>query len=99
MSQNYQAVYDAVRSMFSFCNPDQVLRDCIHMDASYAIEQVKQDFQTVAWEQARPAVIFKPTLELKGGKWIAHYGDCEGVGDSPALAMTDFDVNWNKRDA
>ncbi len=97
---NYQAVYDAVRSRMSNFDPSQLI-DAIsrNWDASYAVEAVKQDFHNVAHQMQRPSVIFKPTLSQDGNAWIALYGEdlqvgVAGLGDSPAKAMDDFDKKW-----
>lgn len=47
----------------------------------------------------RPSVEFKPRLFIDGDKWCALYGDnlqdgIAGFGDSPDLAMRNFDENW-----
>lgn len=55
----------------------------------------------VMMEHIRPSVLFKPQLSLDGNKWCALFGDnlqdgVAGFGDSPALAMNAFDVEWVK---
>lgn len=55
-------------------------------------------FQTEEMRQL-PHVLMRPTLSLDGNKWCALYGDnlqdgVAGFGDSPELAMQDFDSNW-----
>jgi len=96
MSDNYQAVYDAVRSKIGFIDLQQVVNS---FDVSFYIDQVKNSFQEVAWEMARPSVVWKPTLTIDGNMWCALYGDnlqdgVAGFGKSPADAMIDFDKNW-----
>lgn len=49
----------------------------------------------------RPSVLFRPELSLDGNSWCALYGlnlqdGCAGFGDSPDLAMLDFDRKWTK---
>jgi len=97
MSDNYQAVYDAVRSCFSYCNADQIIRDAVNIDASWAIEQVRNEYLNVTYELQRPSAIFKPELSLLSGRWIANLGDCEGIGESPEEAMRAFDVAWSTK--
>jgi len=48
-----------------------------------------------------PSVLYRPTLSRDGNQWCALYGENiqEGVcgfGDSPELAMQDFDRAWRK---
>lgn len=50
---------------------------------------------------AEPHRVFVPTVTTDGNKWCALYGENlqEGVcgfGDTPALAVKDFDSNWYK---
>lgn len=97
MSDNYQAVYDAIRSRFSYCDVNSIVREACQIDASFAIEQVKQEFCNIAYEQLRPAVIHRPLLEQRSGVWVAYYGDCEGKADSPDAAMRAFDTAWHEK--
>lgn len=52
-------------------------------------------------EATRPSAIYRPAISKDGDKWCALYGDnlqdgvC-GFGDTPELAMADFDKNWRK---
>ena len=63
---------------------------------------VQEAWQQVAYEQMRPAVLFKPRLFPDGNQWCALLGEslqigvC-GFGDSPADAMWDFDRQWNTK--
>lgn len=46
-----------------------------------------------------PAAVFRPALSIDGDQWCALYGDnlqdgVAGFGDSPELAMQDFNRNW-----
>jgi hypothetical protein len=53
-----------------------------------------------ALDEQRPSVIYKPQLKIDGNQWCAYYGDMpegvQGFGDSPELAMRDFDTQWIK---
>ena len=66
----------------------------------HAVSMIKASWSEVAYEQARPSVLFKPKIYRDGNQWCALLGDdlqsgvC-GFGDSPAKAMWDFDSNWN----
>lgn len=107
MSDNYQAVYDAVRSRFH-CDPqsaiESVLRDAFgnadrHMFS--AMQYVTETADMVANEQKRPSVLFHPKIYSDGNQWCVRYGDdlqsgVAGFGDTPAAAMSDFDANWIK---
>lgn len=103
MFDTYQAVYDAVRSRI--CNGDvgRAVREIAMnaLDISHSVEMVRCDFQVVAYDMQRPSVLFKPRLSIDGDQWCALYGEdiqngVTGFGASPALAMADFDENWNK---
>ena len=55
--------------------------------------------QTIAEKLTAPHVVIRPHLAKDGNMWSALYGDNlqEGVcgfGETPALAMADFDKNW-----
>lgn len=68
----------------------------------HSIAMVQESFQQVAYEQMRPASIFKPKLYRDGNQWCALLGEdlqsgVAGFGDSPAEAMWDFDVQWNTK--
>lgn len=99
MSDSYQAIYDAVRSRIQGCDVGQAIREAAHLDASYAIEGVKQEFCITAYEMRRPFVLMRPKMYPDGGQWCALYGDnlqdgIAGFGDTPEKAALDFDVNW-----
>lgn len=102
MSDSYQAVYDAVSRKFG--NPDvaQAIRDACHLDASYAIDAIKQEFCAAAMSMQEPSAIYKPVLSIDGNQWCALYGEdlvrgVAGFGESPAKAMADFNINWYKK--
>ena len=48
--------------------------------------------------QTRPSVIYKPDLSSDGESWVVVYGNAYkglmGYGDTPELAMKDFDDKW-----
>lgn len=105
MSDNYQAVYDAVRSRIVGVDVNaavsEVLRQSFGM-ADHHMACVAQDYSLAAQEQQRPCVVFKPTLRRDGALWCALLGDnlqdgVAGFGESPHLAMTDFDKNWHAK--
>lgn len=105
MSDSYQAIYDAVRSRISGGNVSEAvesaLRDAFG-SAGFLLPQVAQEYTCAACEQQRPSVLFRPSIAIDGNQWCALYGDnlqegVAGFGYSPALAMTDFDKNWNAK--
>lgn len=56
--------------------------------------------QQAVGDWGNPSTIFRPKLSLDGDQWCALYGDnlqsgVAGFGDSPALAMADFDRAWH----
>ena len=103
MSDTYQAIYDAVRSRISGGNVSEVVREAIReaFQVSHAVEMVRNDFQTVAYEQQRPFVLLRPKMCSDGNQWCALYGDnlqegVAGFGDTPEQASYDFDKHWRE---
>lgn len=103
MSDTYQAVYDAARSRIHGANIGEAieaaLRDAFG-NAYHLMVGVAQDYSVAAFEQQRPSVLYRPRIAIDGNMWGAVYGDniqqgVAGFGESPALAMADFDKNWN----
>jgi hypothetical protein len=100
VSDLYQATYDAVRSKIHGGDIgsaiEQAIRDCnISHYAMMAGNQIQQ--AAAAYES--PSAIWRPKIAIDGDQWCALYGDnlqdgVAGFGDSPALAMADFDKNW-----
>lgn len=96
---NYQAIYDAVRSKMSFLDSNVLCDRIVHcFDFSC---QISAMLQSIEYEYQRPSAIQRPSLLIDGNQWCALYGDnlqdgAAGFGDSPAKAMQDFDNNWHK---
>lgn len=68
----------------------------------HAVSMIQESIQGVAYEQMRPAVLFKPKLSRDGNQWCALLGEdlqvgAAGFGPSPAEAMWDFDKAWNTK--
>lgn len=68
----------------------------------FAAEQVANRIVEAASSYDLPSVVYRPRLFMDGDKWCALYGDnlqdgVAGFGDSPALAMHDFNLNWCKK--
>lgn len=64
-----------------------------------AAQNCQNRFYELCGELDRPSFLFRPKLSLDGDTWIALYGanlqeGVVGIGESPALAMWDFDKNW-----
>lgn len=102
MSDAYQAVYDAVRSKLHGFNPNEAIRDAVNVDAGWAIEHVKAEFCAAAVAMQEACAIYRPSLSIDGNQWCALYGNniqdgVAGFGDSPALAMQDFNRNWHAK--
>lgn len=97
MSDNYQAVYDAVRSRFGGVNVHEAIQQAIRdMNLSHYVDQAMQQ---IAYEGSRPCVTMRPRVFIDGGFWCALYGDnvqdgVAGFGDTPAAAMSAFDKCW-----
>lgn len=101
---NYQPIYDAVRSRLSNCDVGKAVQDAIGsgLDASQMIYSVGQEFLTTAMKSAEPCVLYRPSLSIDGNKWCALYGDnlqdgVAGFGDSPELAMMAFNKAWSEK--
>jgi hypothetical protein len=104
MSDNYQAVYDAVRSRFHGCDAEgaiqSVLRDAFGM-ANHHMACVAQEYACAAHEQQRPVVVFKPVLSVDGSMYCFLFGSnlqegVAGFGETPAKAAAAFDEAWLK---
>jgi hypothetical protein len=96
---SYQAIYDAVRSRIGGADVAEIIRSACHLDASFAIEGIRQEFALVAHSMQEPCALYQPTLSIDGNQWCALYGDniqdgVAGFGDSPAKAMSDFNRAW-----
>lgn len=101
---NYQAVYDAVRSQISRCDTTRAIEDAAAraFDMGTARQQLSEQIYAVATEMQRPSAIYRPAISIDGNKWCALYGDnlqdgVAGFGDSPAEAMADFDKSWTTK--
>ena len=69
---------------------------------AHAAQMAGHAWQNAAYDRSRPSVIWKPKLSIDGNQWCAMYGDdlqngVAGFGDSPELAMYDFDAAWGKK--
>lgn len=101
MSDNYQAIYDAVRSRISGGNIGDAVERCIReaFDISWVKASVQEAMISAAHEAERPSVLFRPELTADGDQWCALYGPdlaigVAGFGATPDAAMRAFDTAW-----
>jgi len=108
MSDSYQAVYDAVRSRISNGDVGSAVSEVARQafDISFAREGVVQEiyrvaaaFEQTALDMRTPSAVMRPRIFPDGNQWCALYGDdlasgVAGFGDTPADAMTAFDLAW-----
>ena len=100
MSDNYQAVYDAVRSRFGGCDVGGAVESAINnAGISDCVHMIRQSAQQAISLYEAPSAIFRPKIYIDGDDWCALYGEnlqdgVAGFGGSPALAMADFDRAW-----
>jgi hypothetical protein len=92
MTKNLKAILDAADSRLSWGKRGEA---CIP-------ELVIHELWAMFSETQRPSTIFKPSIGLDGNQWCALYGPnlqegVAGFGESPALALVDFDTNWNAK--
>jgi hypothetical protein len=100
-----QEIYDAVRSKISGGNIGDVVQEVARnaFDISWAVDAVKQEYLSAAYEQQRPSVLFRPKIMVDGTAWCALLGadlqsGVAGFGDTPAAAMSAFDqAFWKGR--
>lgn len=100
----YQPIYDATRSRMSNGDIGAAVADALR-EANIA-HYVECAATLIGYEAARaaqayavPSAVYRPALSLDGDQWCALYGanlqdGVAGFGDTPALAMADFDKNW-----
>ena len=84
---SYQAVYDAAFKQF---------------DISCVTQQIQNAVSNIEIQLTRPCILLKPKIYIDGHKWCVLYGDnlqdgLAGFGNSPELAMLDFDKNFYMR--
>lgn len=100
MSDNYQAVYDAVRSRIGNCDIGAAVESAMReAQFGHYAEMSMRAIQDAVRGYESPSAIYRPSMSIDGNQWCALYGEdlqdgVAGFGDSPALAMQDFDKNW-----
>lgn len=65
----------------------------------FAADMVKTEWINAAVDHSRPSTIFRPRIYPDGDQWCALYGEdlqngVAGFGNTPALAVQNFDHNW-----
>lgn len=104
MNDNYQAIYDAVRSRIGYADVGGAIESAMREAnfshyAERAMHAAAQAAADVEQDLRRPSAVFRPSLYIDGNQWCALYGaniqdGVAGFGNSPDLAMQDFDRNW-----
>lgn len=97
---NYQAVYDAVRSRISGFDIGSAVENALRGEnIGHHAQQAAESIRQAAGAHESPSAIYRPSISIDGNQWCALYGDnlqdgVAGFGGSPALAMADFDKHW-----
>lgn len=100
---SHQAIYDAVRSKISNGDVGNAIETAIRdMNLSHYVDQAAEAIKQAAYDYQRPSAMYRPKIYIHGNKWCALYGEnlqdgVAGFGDSPFLAMCDFDNEWIKK--
>ncbi len=100
MSDNYQTVFDAVRSRIGYIDIGGAVENAIgrpDIDSHFRVLT-----QELAYQYTRPSTMYRPKLMQDGNQWCALLGDdlqvgIAGFGDSPSDAMSNFDSAWHKK--
>lgn len=63
-------------------------------------EHSRRCYSVIEDHMTQPSVLYRPALSVDGNQWCALYGEdlqsgVAGFGDTPELAMVDFNKNWN----
>lgn len=96
---NYQAIYDAVRSKMGYIDSGVLMDRIVQCFDMYS--QISAMFQSIEYENIRPSVVYHPKIYIDGNQWCALYGEnlqdgVAGFGESPSKAMQDFDKSWQE---
>lgn len=67
----------------------------IKTDVSWLLNSIER-------AQLSPSVLYRPKISIDGNQWCALYGEnlqdgVAGFGDTPILAMLDFDNNFKNQ--
>lgn len=103
---NYQPIYDAVRSRIPPCNIEEAVRDAAMraLDTGMLVPIAQEAIGILTHAYDRPSAVYRPTLSLDGNMYCALYGEnimegCAGFGATAEEAMWDFDKNWRGQKA
>lgn len=104
MTDNYQPIYDAVRSRISNGDIGSAVTQAIHQsfDIGYLKDRANEAISIITNAYDRPSAVMRPKVFPDGNQWCALYGEniqdgvC-GFGDSPELACWDFDKSWHAK--
>ena len=105
MSDNYQAVYDAVRSRFSNFDSSGLIDSIAgKFDVSWAIGRLEETIRSAVIEAAEYSrfAMLKPSLLQDGNMWCCLLGDnlqvgIAGVGETPYLAILAWNREFHKK--
>ena len=76
MSDNYQAVYDAVRRRISNGDIGSAVENAIRdANISHYADMAHHGVIQAACEFMRPSVLYRPALSRDGDQWCALYGE------------------------
>lgn len=93
MSDDYQAIYDSIRSRFHMPDVEGIMRQCF--DFSYPANQMHNAINEISATMQSPSAVYRPQLvKDRENAWAAIYGDVVGKGKTPFEAMQDFDYMW-----
>lgn len=103
---SYQPIYDAVRSRISPCDVGRVVEEVARQtfDTGMLVPLAQEAVGILTNAYDRPSAVYRPMLSLDGDRYCALYGEnlvdgCAGFGETPDLAMYDFDKNWRQMNA
>jgi len=102
MSDSYQAIYDATRSRINNGDVGSAIESAMRdANLSHYVSMACDRIAEAAAAYDRPSAIYRPVLSKDGNAWIALYGSnlqegVSGHGDTPAAAMSAFDVAWHR---
>lgn len=103
MSGTYQAVYDAVRSKISNGDIGAAIESAMAVaNVSHYVMMAAESVKCAAAEYESPSAVYRPKISIDGNQWCVLYGEnlqdgVAGFGDSPSLAMCDFNKNWHAK--
>jgi hypothetical protein len=88
VSDNYQAIYDAMRSRIGNADIEWAVQNAIReANLSRYAEMASRYAQEAAREMQRPSVVFRPKLSADGDQWCALLGDNLQEGLAEALRV------------